>query len=184
MKKTLIIMLIFASLALCGCKNGQETTVKPVQKTEDKELIADNSAYRGVISNYYNSYKYCDAAYQMATFAPGYKKSVMAQYGYADEAEMESQLQSIIEQSCAAYKEAYGEGYEIIFDIKGEVLLSEEELKALRTELEGTYGAEFPVEEAMTVTVSTVITSGEQAAPSESEFTVGKIENDGWYILK
>lgn len=198
MKK--IIMLILcaaAAVSLASCKGeekAQTASAEEPKKTEEQtQKIADNKSAEGVINNYYAAYEYCDAAYQMATFAPEYKEYVIAQYGYADEEEMESRLGEILADICASYEQSFGAGYIIVPSIEKEEKLSEAELKALKAELKESYGKDFSVEEAKNVTVKVfvsamdegeAVTASSAVGSSEETLCLGKNANGEWYILK
>ncbi len=192
MKKILTILIsavLILSLVSCDEAEEKEKAVENVQK------IADNSTYQGAVSNYYRAFEKCDAAYQMATFAPQYKEYVIEGFGYKDEEEMTKKLQSIIDQSYASYAATFGEGFMLFENIKAEKDLLGADLEALKAEMKENYGRDFPITEAKELEINIMISKGQgdqtggvtvtqSAGQSNETLVVGKIENDGWYILK
>ncbi len=178
-------------------KDVQKVDKKDEETAQSKINIADNSTYKGQISNQYRAYETGNAEYQMATFAPQYKEYVMENFGYADEAEMTEALNEILVQTTTNYEASFGEGYMLLEDIVSETDYTKEQIEELKAEMKTGYGRDFPIEEAKEVKLEILISYGggvssmgeqvvanDAAGKSESTVVVAKLENDGWYILK
>ena len=184
LKKSIFIISAAAILCLSACSKEAEVKLT-ADNTAETDAPHDNSTYRNVLDNYYKAYENCDAAYQMATFAPAYKEYVIKQYGYGNEENMERQLQTIIDEACEQYSTAYGENFLVAYDVKNEKNLSGGEIAGLEEEMESLYGGGFVIGEAVEATISVVISGeSEQAGKSEDTLTFGKLSDGNWYLLK